>query len=94
MTHDTFRDRVGQTFTDGESGAELTLTEVTDLTETARNVPEDSRAPFSLLFVTQHEPVAEQGIRELRHDELGELSLFLVPVAREADGVRYQAVFS
>lgn len=94
LTIETFRDRVGQTFTDDESGAELTLHEVTDLTPVARNVPGDSRTPFSLMFTSATETVAPQGIRPLRHAELGELSLFLVPIAQDAAGVRYQAVFS
>ncbi|HEU0130069.1 MAG TPA: hypothetical protein VFQ85_03655 [Mycobacteriales bacterium] len=94
LTYETFRDRVGQAFTDAESGAELTLAEVTDLTETARHVPEDARAPFSLVFTTPQGPVAPQGIRTLGHDELGDLPLFLVPIAQDAEGVRYQAIFS
>ena len=91
---ETFRDRVGDTFTDGETGAELTLAEVADLTETARNVPEGARPPFSLVFTTPAEPPAPQGIRPLRHAELGELPLFLVPIAQDGSGVHYQAIFS
>ena len=94
LTIETFRDRVGQTFTDDESGAELTLDEVEDLTPVAKNVPADSRTPFSLVFVTPGETVAPQGIRALRHADLGELSLFLVPIGQDAAGVRYQAIFS
>jgi len=94
LTIETFRDRVGQTFTDDESGAELTLEEVEDLTPVAKNVPADSRAPFSLVFTAPGETVAPQGIRSLRHEELGELPLFLVPIAQDAAGVRYQAIFS
>ena len=94
LTYESFRDRAGQAFTDDETGAELTLVAVTDLTETARNVPEGARTPFSLEFVSRAQTVAPQGIRPLRHEELGELPLFLVPIAQEAEGIRYQAVFS
>ena len=94
VTYETFRDRAGQPFRDTEHGVDLELLEVEDLTTIAVNVPEGQRAPFSLMFRGPLEPVVQQGIRPLVHDELGELPLFLVPVSREADGMRYQAVFS
>jgi hypothetical protein len=94
LTLDTFRKHAGETFRDTEAGTVLTLLDVEDLTPVARHVPEGQRAPFSLIFGGPAEPVLPQGIRPLVHDALGELALFLVPVALEADGMRYQAVFS
>lgn len=94
LTIETFRDRVGETFTDDASGTELTLVEVTDLTAKAGTVPSENRTPFSLMFTEATETVVPQGIRSLRHAELGELALFVVPIAQDAEGVRHQAVFS
>ena len=93
LTYDTFAGRIGEKFRDTESGAELSLAQVDDLTATARSVPEGQRAPFSLVF-TGPAPVLPQSIRALAHDDLGELGIFLVPIAGDAQGVRYQAVFS
>lgn len=94
LTIETFRDRVGDTFRDTEAGVAYELRTVEDLTETARNVAEGARTPFSATFRGPAEPVVPQGIRPLAHDELGALEVFLVPVASDADGVTYEAVFT
>jgi hypothetical protein len=94
LTYETFADRIGQSFRDEETGAAYELVQVDDVTETAKNVPEGARRPFSLLFRAPDQPDPAQGIRTLAHDELGTHAIFLVPVARESDGLRYQAVFS
>lgn len=52
------------------------------------------RVPFSLMFSGPATPIMPQGIHRLVHDELGTLELFLVPLAPDGDGARYQAVFT
>lgn len=52
------------------------------------------REPFSLLFQGPSEPLLPQRIYPLRHEELGGLELFLVPIGREQAGVQYQAIFA
>jgi hypothetical protein len=94
LTHDTFAPRVGDSFRDPEGDLTLELLTVDDLSEMARNVPAGQRAPFSLVFRAPAEPLVPQGIRTLVHDDLGELTIFLVPIAQEPDGLRYQAVFT
>lgn len=94
LRYETFRDRTGESFRDTEAGIILELLQVDDLTAVARNVPPDARAPFSLVFRGPAEPALSQGIRRLEHDELGTTEIFIVPIALEADGLRYQAVFS
>lgn len=51
------------------------------------------RRPFSLLFRGPLDPQLRQATYRLRHAQLGDLEIFLVPVARRADGMRYEAVF-
>lgn len=46
------------------------------------------------LFFTAPAPLLNQQIRHFQHDQLGELHLFLVPIAHAADGFRYQAAFN
>jgi hypothetical protein len=94
LTYDTFQGRTGQRFRDAETGAELELTSVEDTSALVRNVPEGHRAPFSLLFRGPGDTLLPQSVRTLAHDELGELGIFLVPVAQSPDGYEYQAVFS
>lgn len=52
------------------------------------------RAPFSLLFRNTSTLVFPQQIYRMRHAKLGEVGIFLVPVAREREGFLYQAVFN
>lgn len=49
--------------------------------------------PFTVTFTGPLEPQLEQRMYAIEHDDLGRFPLFLVPVAREAAGMRYEAVF-
>lgn len=53
-----------------------------------------TRAPFALLFRASKEERLPQKIYRLRHAALGELDIFLVPVAGDADGYYLEAVFN
>lgn len=49
---------------------------------------------FSLFFLGPLDVFLPQGIHSLRHDRLGELALFLVPVGKSDLGFQYEAVFN
>jgi hypothetical protein len=49
---------------------------------------------FSLLFRGPVSPQIPQATHRLRHDRLGEVDLFLVPVGTDAEGTVYQSVFN
>jgi len=66
----------------------LELLSVSDLRETPR------QRMYSLIFRGPLEMPFPQGSFPLEHDAMGRAILFLVPVAREADGFRYEAVFN
>lgn len=53
-----------------------------------------ARPPFSLLFRNAASFLLPQQIYPMRHPRLGEVGIFLVPVAREREGFLYQAVFN
>jgi len=93
LTRDLFSDKVGQSWVIDEPGApaiEFTLAEVENL----RNFAKLKREPFSLIFTTQGNFVLPQRTYMLRHAELGQMSIFLVPVGRKDDLTSYQAVFN
>ena len=48
---------------------------------------------FSLTFEAPAEPALPQRIYRLEHPQLDAMDLFLVPVARTAAGLHYEAVF-
>lgn len=49
---------------------------------------------FSLFFYGPNELFLPQRIYRLAHERMGEHDIFLVPVAQEPRGYRYEAVFS
>ena len=49
---------------------------------------------FSVFFDGPNTPQLKQAIYHLIHERMGELDLFLVPIAKTAAGFRYEAVFN
>jgi hypothetical protein len=92
-TRESFSDKIGQIWILDEADAppiELTLTEV----EPLRNYAKLKREPFSLLFTNTGDLVLPQRLYGLRHDTLGQMTIFLVPIGRQGDTTTYQAVFN
>lgn len=73
-----------------QSGEPLEL----ELIEVAPGTPLEGTERFSLVFRGALGFTLPQSIYHLEHERLGALDIFLVPVAREADGFRYEAVFN
>lgn len=73
---------------DAEHPFELELVEITEPTVSA------SQTFFSLFFLGKEDFPLPQGTYRLRHADLGEMMIFLVPTSRETDGFRYEAVFN
>lgn len=94
-----FADRIGQTFraatADGTT-VELTLTrcDETPYGDPAQWRDEVGRVPFSIEFRTESPHQAGQQIFTMSDDQLGELPVFVTPVGRDGDALRYEAVFS
>jgi hypothetical protein len=83
----------------GEAGTlALTLTSLERLGGDPVPAPAEGtdapRQPFSLVFRGPLKTQLGQGTYALRHDALGVLAIFLVPIARDADAMRYEAVFA
>ena len=81
--HERFRLQAGAA---GELAAELVEVAGGDGGERGR--------PFILVFLGPRDPVLPQRIYGIGHPELGALQVFLVPIGRDAAGVRYEAVFN
>ena len=71
---------------------ELKLAEVAGYRE--RPNEEQGMERFSLFFEGPAEPFLPQATYTLEHERMGTHAIFIVPVARGADGFRYQAVFN
>ena len=49
---------------------------------------------FSILFRGVRDRPLQQGMCHMRHDQLGDLELFLVPVGQDQQSVYYEAIFN
>lgn len=88
-----FQPCVGQAFgiETGEGSLEVTLKEATP----GPWQPEGETAfAFELIFLGPVDPVLPQATYRMTHPDLGLLEVFIVPIARAAEGTTYQAVFS
>lgn len=91
LTHDVFSENVNTKFqlqTDDGSGVELELIEVSELKVYPR------QEEFSLLFRGPLNAFLDQGVRNFKHDQMGEFELFIVPIKQDADGFYYEAIFN
>lgn len=84
---------VNETFAVTLNSAEVpfVLVEARPLQTQAHNL---MRAPFSLLFRNASAFLFPQGTYSMRHARVGDVGIFLVPVAQERDGFLYQAIFN
>jgi hypothetical protein len=90
-----FADKVGNVFTIREEdlpAIALTLKEAALLNPAF--APKGLRPPFSLIFVAEDPRVLPQRLYRMAHDGLGEVTIFLVPLAKNESGVTYQATFN
>jgi GNAT superfamily N-acetyltransferase len=89
LSKERFVGMVGSRFSasrDDINSFEIDLVDIVDHGSTV------SQAQFSLMFVGRADAPALQGVYTLQNEELGSFELFLVPVARDAQGLHYEAV--
>jgi hypothetical protein len=97
LVSETFAPHVGETFeVDPAEGppfeAVLSSCDLTPYGSHEQQRKDLGRVPFSLVFHAQHTEAVPQQISSLRHPDLGELDLFLVPLGPDDRGMRYEAV--
>ncbi len=94
----TFAEHRGDTFRispDSSRSIEVELIEVTDLSErSGRATAEGRRRPFSIVFRGPSNILLPQRIYPMEHDTIGAFDLFLVPIGPDAQGLRYEAIFT
>jgi hypothetical protein len=99
LVSETFEGRVGERFgvraVDGEP-FEVTLTACEVSSDPAAEAWRErvGRMPFSLIFEAGPGDAWPQQIFTLTHPDVGELTLFLVPLGPGGNGMTYQAVIN
>lgn len=92
LTEEVFREHLDTTFRVnlGEQRAEFKLVEVVG---DKSGLPKLEGVERFSIFLKGPGPLP-QGTYALEHERLGSHDIFIVPVGREPDGFRYEAVFS
>ena len=95
LTEKEFSKHVNTTFVatlDGGGHAELELDEV----KAYPGHPGDQQGleRFSVYFKGPATPFLPQHTYNIKHEEMGEFELFIVPLSRNEQGSRYEAVFN
>jgi len=94
LTFDVMQPLIGTSFrlaVEGRDDIELKVTDVCKVMERSKRL---TRQPFSIYFAGPRDVLVKQGTYRLRHEQLGEMSIFIVPVAQAAGGFEYEAVFT
>ena len=93
LTNESWSECLGGSFElldDGRGTIIMMLAEVTGLGHGAPG----RRDPYSLVFRGPPAPILPQRIYRLRHEQMGDLELFLVPIGPDGEGMRYEAIFT
>lgn len=93
LTSEVFAGHIGEMFrihVSETTAVEAILAEVAE-----RSAPAGfERTPFTLLLRGPRDAILPQRIYPVEHPGLGTLEIFLVTVGPDAEGMRYEAVFS
>lgn len=89
-----FSRHLGETFALTVNGSEVAfaLVQATPFPVQAHAL--GARAPFSLIFRNTAQVLFPQQTYSATHTVLGTFGIFLVPIARDAEGFLYQAVYN
>jgi hypothetical protein len=91
LVHEEFAKHLNTSFRvrlDDANSQELELVEVSDLLES----PDQTR--FSIVFRGPSEVILPQGMRRFESEQMGQFSLFLVPIRKDEKGIYYESVFN
>ena len=96
VTYETMKDVVGSTFhiNTGDRNIDFVLVWAGKVMES--EMARLKRTPFSLHFLGPGDPFLPQRMYGVRHPAFGEdeVPVFIVPISKEAEGFKYEAVFT
>lgn len=95
LTADDFKNALGDSFDVVQAGQSATSFVLAAVNTTGvAGYSSSGREAFSLLFRGPMHPVFAQQIFPLRHERLGELEIFLVPLGPDGGSMQYEAIFT
>ncbi|MGH6614343.1 DUF6916 family protein [Sphingomonas sp.] len=90
---ENFERHIGTTFVMTDEAGQATDLVLTEASALGSSLGAGQRAQFSVLFKSSEATIRPQAIYLLSHAEMGDMTLFLVPVAQDKAGVSYEACF-
>lgn len=95
LTENEFSQHVNTIFRvnlDAENSVDLELTEVKGYT--TKHHEQTGMERFSVYFQGPSEPLLQQQLYNFQHEQMGEFEIFVVPIAKNDAGFRYESVFN
>lgn len=90
LDYSFFANRLQESFQVGDGPHQLKV----DTCERLKVYPGGIAEPYAVQFLGPMDPVLPQQIHTLSSQATGAFEIFLVPISRDASGVRYEAVFN
>jgi uncharacterized protein DUF6916 len=91
LTHEEFSKHLNSTFRIRLSPEQTLDARLVEISEHMVSARQDR---FAIVFETSNEVLIQQGIAPFEHDQMGDFQLFIVPIGRDEEGTRYEAVFN
>jgi hypothetical protein len=91
---DNFNQHLNTQFTFTREGSEPISAELVEVKGNGHTFEGRGKENFSLLFNDTENPALNQGMVTVNHPQMGEFSIFIVPVIPDRKGICYQSVFS
>jgi hypothetical protein len=91
LTRDDFAACIGSSFRlcpDQADGFDLLVEQVSELKTV------EGQESFSVYFRGPGDRLVRQATYPMEHERLGRLEIFIVPISRDNEGIRYEALFN
>lgn len=93
-SYEAFASRLNESFQVGLGAASVEMTLVQATKAKPQNFEGLRKQPFALLFKCAKPVILPQKIYPFENSAFGKMEIFIVPVARDKDGIVYQAIFN
>ena len=90
LSYDNLSKQLNTTFEVEHEHADVQL----ELTEVSNRKLRERQEEFSIVFRGPTDRLLSQGMWSMKHTQLGEFELFIVPIRKQADGLYYEAIFN
>ncbi len=94
LTEKEFSQHIGQKFRGHADDLEIEFDLIEVKGHTSQEIEQGGMERFSVFFAGPGDPFLPQKVYGLEHERMGEFELFLVPIAGDERGYRYEAVFN